>query len=130
MPDLYETYEEAVASTHESTGFAMKRTCDECPFRKDVPVGKFPPERYQALESTCREGGFPAMFACHKTLEGHEKACAGFLIVHGLDNNRCRIQAIMGAWTPGEQVATGPLYESFDEMARANGYYPKENNVR
>jgi hypothetical protein len=29
MPDLYETYEEAVASTHESTGFAMKRTCDD-----------------------------------------------------------------------------------------------------
>lgn len=105
--------------------FAMKRTCDECPWRRDVPVGKFPPERYQALEATCRPGGLPNIFACHRTPEGAERACAGFLLVHGADNNCCRLAAMSGKWVPGEQIATGPLYESFDEMARANGYEPQ-----
>lgn len=105
--------------------FPMKRICDECPWRRDVPVGKFPPERYIVLEDTCRPGGLPAVFACHRSPEGKEKACAGFLIVHGLDNNRCRIAARDGAWKPGEQEAAWALYDNFDQMAKANGYDSK-----
>lgn len=110
--------------------FAMKRTCAECPWRRDVPTGRFPPERYQSLESTCRPGGLPVIFACHKSPVGEEKACAGFLLVHGEDNNRCRLAAIQGRWRPGEQEAAGPLYTSFDEMAAANGFVMTENNTQ
>ena len=104
--------------------FAMQRTCQECPWLRDVPPGKFPPERYQAMEASCRPGGLPSVFGCHKTPEGKEQACAGFLIVHGHDNNRVRIAERHG-WVDLDSIqATGPLYASFDEMARANGYDP------
>lgn len=106
--------------------FDMPVTCNECPWRTDVPVGRFSASRYQALESTCRPGGLPAIFACHKSPEGQERACAGFLIVHGWDNNRCRLAALSGAWKPGSNTALAPLYASFDDLARANGYNPEE----
>lgn len=63
--------------------FAMSKTCGECPWRRDVPAGKFPPERYRALQATCEPGGLHPVFACHMTPKGSERACAGFLIAHG-----------------------------------------------
>lgn len=108
----------------EKPGFAMQRTCAECPWRRDVPTGRFPPERYKDLEATCRPGGVPSIFACHKTEPGTHRACAGFLIVHGHDNNTARVAAMGGAFDPTTITAAAPLYGSFDEMARANGYDP------
>jgi hypothetical protein len=106
--------------------FAVKRTCDECPWRKDVPVGRFPPARYRALEDTCQSGGFGApIFACHKTKDGHEKACAGYLLVEGMNNNVVRLAAISGRFDPNEITAAAELYSSFNAMARANGYRPR-----
>jgi hypothetical protein len=107
------------------TPFAMKLTCTECPWRRDVAVGRFPPERYAALRETCEPGGLPMVFACHKTPEGEERACAGFLLVHGADNNRVRLAMMQGAYDPSEVRASAPLYDDFAEMARANGYEPE-----
>ena len=105
-------------------GFAMLRTCAECPWKRDVPVGKFPPERYEALRHTCREGGIRPVFACHMSPEGGERACAGMLLVHGTDNNLVRVAILQGRLDLGAVRADGPLYGSFHEMARANGYDP------
>ena len=102
--------------------FAVKRTCPECPWLRAATLGKFPPGRYAALEATCRPGGLPSVFGCHMTPEGGERACAGFLLVCGRDNNRVRVAMIRGAFNPAAIEATGPLYDSFDEMAAANGY--------
>jgi hypothetical protein len=101
--------------------FAVKRTCDECPWRKDVPTGRFPPERYRALAHSCEQGFSRPVFACHKT-EGREKACAGFLLVEGFNNFIVRMAASAGRFDPNEITAAAPLYRSFRAMARANGY--------
>lgn len=101
--------------------WAMLRTCSECPWLKSSPRGQFSPERYAALRNTCRSGGLWPFFACHKTPEGKERACAGFLLVQGADSNRVRL--CMGPdWNLGMVTASGPLYGSFRKMALANGY--------
>lgn len=106
-------------------GFALKVQCDECPWRSDVPTGKFPPERYAALADTCRQGWPPqAIFACHKTPEGREQACVGYLLRNGLNNIAVRIAASQARFDPKALEARGPLYESFREMAIANGFDP------
>lgn len=106
--------------------FHMTRTCSQCPWRRDVPTGRFPPERYRALRKTCQQG-FNRVFACHKSPEGGEFACAGYLMVAGDNNFRIRIARSKRLYDPDELVATGPLYKSFAEMARANGYDPDED---
>jgi hypothetical protein len=65
------------------------------------------------------------MFACHMTPEGEEKACAGFLLVHGHDNNLVRLAVMQGRLDLSQVRADGELYESFDELALANGYDPE-----
>jgi Family of unknown function (DUF6283) len=111
-----------------TTRFAAPVTCNECPWLRSARPGRFPPERYAALEPTCRGGGLPSIFACHKSPEGEEFACAGFLLVCGWENNRVRMAAIQGRYDPREVRATGPLFGSFDEMARSNGYDPGGDN--
>lgn len=101
--------------------FAMARTCAECPWRRDVPTGKFPPERYIALADTCAPGGLAPVFACHMTPDGGERACAGMLAACGMDSNRVRLAVAFGLWKPGEAEAAGPLFASFPAMAEANG---------
>ena len=42
-----------------------KNPCAECPWRRDVPPGKFPPERFIALAHTAYDlAGH--VFACHQ----------------------------------------------------------------
>ena len=102
--------------------FAMSRPCPECPWRTDVPVGRFPPERYATLKSTCEQGLDNAVFACHKSNLGEERACAGFLLVEGQNNLRVRLAMIGGRLRPSDISAAGaPLYASFEAMAEANG---------
>jgi hypothetical protein len=57
-------------------------------------------------------------------IEGEERACAGMMKVCGPDHNRVRLAVIAGAVNLDEIQSDAPLYESFDEMARANGYHP------
>ncbi len=106
-------------------GFVLTKQCDECPWRKDVPAGKFPPERYAALEKTC-EQGFNPIFACHKTPDEAPQACVGFLMVDGVMNFSVRVAALNGKFDVSKLEASGPLYESFADMARANGWWTKK----
>lgn len=100
--------------------FRATKTCDECPWRKDVPTGRFPPERFIKLRRTV-EQGFSPIFACHKSQEGTDVACVGYLLRDGENNWIVRIAASDRAFDPMKLEATGPLYEDFEEMARANG---------
>lgn len=106
-------------------GFKLTRQCSECPWRKDVPVGRFPPERYVALKNTV-EQGLNNLFACHKTSDGEPSACVGFLLVDGPNNWTARLAAITGEFDPRKLEAAGPLYDSFQEMALANGVSPED----
>lgn len=107
--------------------FCARETCAECPWRKDVPVGRFPPERFVRLRNTTADG-FAPIFACHKTVEGKDLACVGYLLVGAEDNLHVRLALRDGRFDPRELVATGPLFESYEAMASANGAGVKESN--
>lgn len=104
------------------------RPCAECPWRTDVPVGKFASCRYAALRDTSgapgREVGLDApMFACHVSQEGKDRACAGWLAVAGVEHIGIRLAVAMGR-LPADTLEPKPgwpdLYESYDAMAEAN----------
>lgn len=106
-----------------------KLPCEECPWRRDTEPGQFPAERYEALRATsCTEGGHPGlgdpMFACHKSQEGREVACAGWLAVEGAAHVRVRIALATGE-LPAEATRGGAdwpvLFDSYDEMAETQG---------
>jgi hypothetical protein len=64
------------------------------------------------------------MFACHKTAEGREIACAGWLAVVGHHHLGVRFAVAMGRLDAAVLVS-GPdwpmLYGSYSEMAGVNG---------
>jgi hypothetical protein len=110
--------------------------CGECPWRLDQPAGRFPPERYEALANTCGSratGSAPLdapLFACHKTPEGRETACAGWLAVEGADHVGVRLAVVTGrldaaALEPGDDWPA--LYPTFADMAHANGATTEEH---
>ena len=104
-----------------ASGFAQTTPCSECPWRKDVAPGRFPPERYIALRRTAQQGFGNPIFACHKTTEGRDNACVGFLLVEGDQNFQVRMAVITGRLDYGKLKSPYPLYESYAELAAANG---------
>jgi hypothetical protein len=102
--------------------WAMKTPCPECPWRKDAKIGKFPPERYVALEKTCRPGGLlQPFFACHMSQDNKEIACASMLKVVGYDINAVRLAMLRDSTDYCNIDTDLELYSSYDEMAEANG---------
>lgn len=111
-----------------SVRYAAK-PCAECPFRLDAQPGQFEACRFDALRNTAGEPGHEApigspMFACHKTAEGKEIACAGWLAVCGYDHLGVRFAAATGA-LPGEVLRPGPgwpeLFDSYEQMTDRQG---------
>lgn len=90
--------------------------CPECPWRKDVAPGQFPAERFRVLAATAYDLAI-TMFACHKSPEGKEFACAGFILNGATHNLGFRLSRI--DW---RAVNCGfPLHENYRAMAIANG---------
>jgi hypothetical protein len=92
----------------------VHRPCSECPWRTDATPGRFTRERWTALSRTCAdirtqaspEFGDP-LFACHKTPEEGERACAGWLATEGNAHPTVRLAVALGdvpieALEPGE----------------------------
>lgn len=81
--------------------------------------------RYEALRDTAGEPGAEAplgapLFACHKSPEGREEACAGWLAVAGVEHIGVRLavarhQLPASALSPGEDWPE--LFGSYAEMA-------------
>jgi hypothetical protein len=106
-----------------------RKPCDECPWRIDVPCGKFPPERFQSLASTAVDMAM-TLFACHKSPAGKEFPCAGATIRQP-HNLRLRLLASAGEIDP-EKVSDGGfvLFANYWEMAVANGVPPLHPSLR
>lgn len=93
--------------------------CAECPWRKDVAPGKFPPDRYIELARTAYDMA-RSVFACHMGKEDGLFACAGFVLQSSAHNLSCR-QAGM----PFQDVRSPyPLFRTYREVAIANGVRP------
>lgn len=94
----------------------MQSPCAECPWRRDVPLGKFTPSRYQKLASTAYEMT-STIFACHMTPENKTKACAGFILQSSVHNLSIR----MSRQNFDHVTSAYPLFATYREMAIANG---------
>jgi hypothetical protein len=104
---------------------APKKPCSECPWRKDVQIGRFPPERFRDMANTSYDMA-EQVFACHKSTEVEPTVCAGFL-ARGSDHNlTVRLAYMTGEMERGERSGALPLYENFRAMAIANGVAPDD----
>lgn len=101
--------------------------CAECPWRLDTTPGQFPACRYDTLRVTSGSRGNEAhlaapLFACHKSPEGSEQACAGWLATVGWEHLGVRVAVLTGQ-IPGEALAPRvgwpELHASYDEMVAA-----------
>lgn len=114
-------------TTVESGGTAYRRTpCDECPWRRDSPVGAFPAEAYRISAPTAYDMARNT-FACHMSGVKTPAICAGFLLRGADDNMAVRI-AVMNRTIDFRKISDGgcDLYESYREMAEANGVDPDD----
>jgi hypothetical protein len=86
----------------------------------DIPIGKFAPDRFVALAHTAYDMS-QVQFACHKSAEGEEFTCAGFLLAGGAHNLGVRLALHRGAIDLNAVQSPYPLFSSFRAMAIANG---------
>jgi len=116
----------------------VHRPCQECPWKVDAEAGKFPTCRYEQLTATAGAPGAEVwldapIFACHKSPEGGERACAGWLATVGRDHLGIRMAVITGRLDP---VALDPgegwpeLHPTYAAMAIANGVDPDDPTLR
>jgi hypothetical protein len=102
----------------------VRRPCDECPWRADAEPGRFPACRYDELRATTEQRFGAPLFACHKTPDGHDRTCAGWLATVGHRHIGVRMAVATGRLDPAalEPGSDWPeLYESYEELAEANG---------
>jgi hypothetical protein len=97
-----------------------KVACAECPWRRSNPPGKFPPERYIALANTTVDMSM-RIFACHMAKEDKPATCAGWLQMASAHNFAVRMAMSTGRLDLSELVPITGLYETYREMAVANG---------
>ncbi len=96
------------------------KPCADCPWRLDAPIGNFLPERFVNLAHTSYDMNL-AQFACHKSLEGSEIGCAGFLLAGAAHNLGTRLGLRAGTVDLDAVSSDYPLFPSFRAMAIANG---------
>jgi hypothetical protein len=106
-----------------STFPARKAPCAECPWRKDVPPGKFPPERYLALAGTAYDMA-KNVFACHMSKDEKPAACAGYLSRSADHNLSVRLAYMQGQLEPMDRSGGLALYDDYRALAVANGVEP------
>lgn len=104
-----------------------RRPCVECPWRRDVAAGQFSRESFDAMRATTGTDGHEAwldapMFACHKSAEDGEEACAGWLAAVGHNHLGVRAAVAFGrldadALEPGTDWPD--LHRSYEEMVES-----------
>ena len=98
----------------------QRTPCAECPWRTDVAPGRFTPERYVELAKTAYDAAW-VQFACHKSPEGQEFGCAGWVLMSAMHNIGARFSMSEGRLNPAEISSPYPLYPTYRALAIANG---------
>ena len=104
---------------------AQARPCAECPWRIDVAPGRFEPERYQALAATAEDLSV-RIFSCHKSAEGADVVCAGFLERGAMHNLAIRLAYVSNEIELLDRSGGLDLHEDYRAMAIANGVDPDD----
>lgn len=118
----------AVTSVDGGAPLYRREPCAECPFRLDARVGEFPAEAYRLSAPTAYDMS-GRTFGCHMTGTAKPATCAGFILTCR-HNMRVRLSAITGAIDLTAVSSKVPLYESYREMAEANGVGPEDPILR
>jgi hypothetical protein len=113
-------------TTVEMTGaekrHQRKKPCSQCPWRSDLPVGVFPADAFRESAKTSYDMA-ESVFGCHMSkIESGPHTCVGFLLRHGENNLQVRFATAEDRFDfEGLNDGGYPLYESYREMAVANG---------
>lgn len=103
-----------------------KHCCKECPWQKTAPVGHFGPDAYRRLAPTAYDMD-RMIFTCHMSTEAVPAICAGFLLKGADHNLTVRLECSKGLVNRRLVKENGePMFESYREMAEANGVDPND----
>lgn len=103
-----------------------RRPCARCPWSRATPPGEFSLEAYERLRDTVGAPGNEVplgtkMFACHKTAEGKEQPCAGWLAAVGVYHLGVRIAIVLQRLDPETlhpQEGWPELFHDYDELVQ------------
>jgi hypothetical protein len=113
-----------VASTDPRA--AQPRPCagaEPCPWRRDAPPAQFPAQAYRDSAATSQPGA-TSRFGCHSSTQQRPLICAGWLL-RGAQHHDQVQQALADATLTLPELPDGiELYDSYQEMAVANGVDP------
>ncbi|MFD7663454.1 DUF6283 family protein, partial [Streptomyces sp. NPDC059788] len=93
---------------------------EPCPWRRDAPPGQFPAEAYRHSAATSRPGT-DRHFGCHSGRPGQPQMCAGWLLRGAEHHAGVQQQLADGALARPVLPAGMELYDSYADMAVANG---------
>lgn len=102
------------------------RPCVRCPWARTTSPGEFPLRKYEQLRATVGAPGREVplgapLFACHKTGNGREVPCAGWLAAVGRFHLTVRYW-IVRRWLPPDAVhpkeGWPELFYEYDELVR------------
>lgn len=97
---------------------AMSSPCAECPWRRDVPAGRFPADRFRDLASTAEDASF-RVFQCHKSTDDRPIACSGAILQNSAHNLTIRMARSAGLKVDRPEGVA--LFSCYRDMAVANG---------
>lgn len=102
-----------------------KTPCPDCPWRRDAEVGAFPAEAFRHSARTAYDLS-RHRFGCHASGAEKPATCAGFLLSGAAHNLSVRLDVLTGRVDLGQVSSPVPLYDSYREMAEANGVAPDD----
>jgi len=101
-----------------------RKPCATCPWRVDA-VGEFPAEAFRHSAPTAYDMS-DRTFACHESGSAKPATCAGFLL-RGADHNlSIRLAYLYGEIHDDVEDGGVELFDSYREMAEANGVDPDD----
>lgn len=101
-----------------------REPCPECPWVV-ANAGSFPPEAFRHSAATAYDMS-THVFACHESGVNGGHTCAGFLLRGAEDNLAVRIGRSKGHYRDDVVEGDRPLFDSYREMAVANGVDPAD----
>jgi hypothetical protein len=104
-------------------GSAQPRPCagaEPCPWRRDAPPGQIPAQAYRHSAATSLPGAV-TRFGCHSSTRERPLMCAGWLLRGAQHHDQVQQALADGTLIPPELPDGIELYDSYTDMAVANG---------